>query len=555
MNGRITFVASLAVANALIPDLYVRQAGGSPDPTSTMSEPTGGGSVGGTGMTSGSGSSSGTISASLPIDTNFTPESLSFNEEATVNSEALASAASIAGTSASDIPGATVPVQPLVSPNPETTHGNFTGTATETGAIAKGEMSGTISPLPPNPEATSYTPNGTLNDNQTIPFQPYGGLGTNGTEPVYRVQSDFDYQSLLLGLYQEWIELDLFKDILNRFSEQDFAKLNLTASDRFLVEFMAKQENGHATLLSNLLGGPGGSTPQCSYKYPYETLHEAFDFAQKLTRWGESGVWGFQAHLDSREAAQHLSQTVATEARQQMVFRQFSGLFPMPVWFETGIPQSWSWTLLAPYIASCPSTAKRLVWQNFPELHVLNQPDTALVNASEGASAAGSAGNTKTSSNETVGWGPAAPGNDTAAGGASCTTKKTGDSSQGAISQNRSIPLSFPGRQVFLCWDSPGKPVGPNNSYVTSTLAKDPKFVVWVSQLNVTYSPLEDIKLVPNGTSSGTTLQPDVSTFEGDPAINGTMFIALTDTDEPFSMFNLSSINPHVVALALYQAG
>lgn len=29
------------------------------------------------------------------------------------------------------------------------------------------------------------------------------GLGTNGTEPVYRVQSDFDYESILLGLYQE----------------------------------------------------------------------------------------------------------------------------------------------------------------------------------------------------------------------------------------------------------------------------------------------------------------------------------------------------------------
>lgn len=505
----------------------------------------------------GSSEATGTITAALPIDTNFTPEPFSFNEEATVNSEALASAASVAGTPAEDIPGATIPVQPLVSGNPETTHGNFTGTATVTGAIAKGDLNGTISALPPNPEATAFKPDGTPNSNQTIPFQPAGGLGTNGTEPVYRVQSDFDYQSLLLGLYQEWIELDLFKDILNRFSEEDFTKLNLTSSDRFLVDFMAQQENGHATLLSNLLGGPGGSTPQCSYKYPYETLHEAFDFAQKLTKWGESGVWGFQAHLDSRESAQLLDQSIATEGRQQMIFRQFSGLFPMPVWFETGIPQSWAWTYLAPYIASCPSNAKRLAWQNFPELHVLNQPNAALVNASEGASAPESGGNTtRSSSNETVGWGPGAPGSDATAGNASCTmTNQTGDSCTGAISQNRSIPLSFPGRQVFLSWDAPGKPVGPNNSYVTSTLAKDPKFVVWVSQLNVTYSPLEDVKLVPNGTSTGSTLQPDVSTFEGDPAINDTMFIGLTDSDDTFSMFNLSSINPHVVALGLYQAG
>merc|ERR1712093_755714 len=50
---------------------------------------------------------------------------------------------------------------------------------------------------------------------------PAGGLGTNGTEPVYRVQSDFDYQFILLGLYQEWIELDLFHNILATFSEEE----------------------------------------------------------------------------------------------------------------------------------------------------------------------------------------------------------------------------------------------------------------------------------------------------------------------------------------------
>lgn len=178
-------------------------------------------------------------------------------------------------------------------------------------------------------------------------FIAAGGLGTNGTEPVYRVQSDFDYESILLGLYQEWIELDLFHNILASFSTEDFTAEGLTESDRFLIEFMADQESGlipeycphtsnltnttgHATLLSSLLGGPGGATPQCTYNYPFTTVREAFDFTQKLTRFGESGVWGFQAHLDAREVAQLLCQSIATEARQQMIFRQFAGLFPMP---------------------------------------------------------------------------------------------------------------------------------------------------------------------------------------------------------------------------------
>jgi len=131
--------------------------------------------------------------------------------------------------------------------------------------------------LPPNPTALVYNPNGTLNNQEPIPYQPAGGLGTNGTEPVYRVQSDFDYQSLLLGLYQEWIELDLFHNILATFSEEEFTAAGLTPSDRFLIEFMADQEAGHATLISNLLGGPGGATPQCKFK-----SSPAFNFCADL---------------------------------------------------------------------------------------------------------------------------------------------------------------------------------------------------------------------------------------------------------------------------------
>ncbi len=63
-----------------------------------------------------------------------------------------------------------------------------------------------------------------------------------------------------------------------------------------------------------------------------------------------------------------------------MIFRQFDGLFPMPVWFETGVPQSWAWTLLAPYISSCPENQTRLAWQNFPALTILNQPNPARTN-------------------------------------------------------------------------------------------------------------------------------------------------------------------------------
>lgn len=340
--------------------------------------------------------------------------------------------------------------------------------------------------------------------------------------------------------------MDLFHNILASFSEDEFTAAGLTSSDRFLIEFMADQEVGHATLLSNLLGGPGGATPQCTYNYPYKTVHEAFDFAQKLTRFGESGVYGFMNHLNAREVGQLLLQSIATEARQQQIFRQFSGLFPMPVWFETGIPQSWAWTLLAPYISECPANTKRLAWQNFPGLTVLNQPNSARRNASQ------------TGFNETVGFGPAAPSSDAVAEADDdfCVgNNATGFDCSAAISQNRSIPLSYPGRELFLMWEAPGKPVGPNLSYVTDTSAGAPEYVIWVSQLNTTYSPLINITKQGDLTYAQT-IQPDVATFEGDPAINGTMFIAIVDGVYNYTAFNLANINPHVVAgPALYQSG
>ena len=193
-------------------------------------------------------------------------------------------------------------------------------------------------------------------------------------------------------LYQEYIELDLFEYGFAKFSVSEFEAAGLNADDRFLIQFMADQEVAHARLVTNIIGRMscfscplgillradnilklytvGVAAQRCTYSYSFETVRDFVDFCQKLTRWGESGVYGFLEHLNSRAAANLLLQSITTEARQQMIFRQFEGLFPMPVFFEPGISQSMAWTLLAPYITSCPENNTRLVWQNFPALTI-----------------------------------------------------------------------------------------------------------------------------------------------------------------------------------------
>ncbi|KAI1642571.1 ferritin-like domain-containing protein [Daldinia loculata] len=427
----------------------------------------------------------------------------------------------------------TVPVVPVTN---VTSHGPYTGPpATTTGALSTEVTASTIPVRPPEPYKLQYPADGQLHQPQPAPYTPAGGLGTNGSEPVYRVISDFDYESIALTLYQEWIELDLFHWGLARFSAKEFEDAGLNAEDRYLIQFMAEQEVGHATAMTNLLGD--NAPVQCTYNYPVTSVREFIDFNQKLTRWGESGVYGFLNHLDSRETAQILLQSITTEARQQLIFRQFDGLFPMPVWFEIGIPQSWAWTLLAPYISSCPANQTRLIWQNFPSLRVINQPNPARVNGS-------------VAWNETTGGYANTLSTRNISAAESCLRGGIGQNCGPAITHNRTTPLSYPGRQIFLEWDSPGNSIGPNNSYVTSTSAGHPRFAAWVSQLNVTYTPLQNIS-----GNTAYTIQPNTSTYEGDPAVNGTIFLAITDDDLYVTPFNLTQINPHVNALAIYQAG
>lgn len=169
-----------------------------------------------------------------------------------------------------------------------------------------------------------------------------------------------------LALNQEYIELDLFHYGLARFSDQEFDEAGINAEGRFLIQYMADQEVGHATVIQNILQGRGARP--CTYRYNFNTVREFIDFCQKLTRWGEAGVYGFLEHLNARDSATLLLDSITVEARQQMAFRQLEGLFPMPEWHETGITQSMAWTLLAPYIESCPAENPRIEWQNFPGL-------------------------------------------------------------------------------------------------------------------------------------------------------------------------------------------
>ncbi|BGP54147.1 hypothetical protein JCM8202_000018 [Rhodotorula sphaerocarpa] len=328
--------------------------------------------------------------------------------------------------------------------------------------------------------------------------QPAGGLLEQN--PIYKPASNFDFQSFSLALLQEEIELDLFHYLLAEFPLSEWEAIGLTEDDRTLTQHMANQEVGHALALTNILG-VDKAQKQCTYQYPFKTLKEGIYFNALLTRWGEAGVYGFLNQLDSRPSAQILLQSITTEARQQMIFRQFAGLPATPEWFETGLPQAYAWTLLSPYILSCPPNNTRMEFWRFPLLNVTNAP-SALE------------GNPGINSNYTLGGGVV-------------------------------------GRRIDLSWEPLGKAVGWDNSYKTESMAGEPKYLAFFDQLNVTYAELHGVDTQKRVAHA---FVPNSTVYPTEPQIVNTAFVSLVDENLFVTAYNSTMLNNHTVAVGIYQA-
>lgn len=92
----------------------------------------------------------------------------------------------------------TVSAAPTRSYNTSEPHTPFSGTATTTGALTATSIGSSITEAASVASAeTTYPSDGKLHMAEPAPFDPAGGVGTNGSIPVYNAQSDFDFESLV----------------------------------------------------------------------------------------------------------------------------------------------------------------------------------------------------------------------------------------------------------------------------------------------------------------------------------------------------------------------
>ncbi|POY72718.1 hypothetical protein BMF94_4550 [Rhodotorula taiwanensis] len=328
------------------------------------------------------------------------------------------------------------------------------------------------------------TTNGT-NTTMAWKGQPAGGLLEN--DPNYAPKSNFDFQSLNLALNQELIELDLFHYLLAKFSPEEWSAIGLTADDRTLTQHMANQEVGHAVAITNMIG-VDRAAKQCVYEYPFTTLKEGILWNALLTRClrlhQPAQLAPFRSdppsiNHDGSKAATRISADgrIASDARV-----------------------TYAWTLLSPYIKSCPPNNPRIEFTRFPLLNVTNQPS-----ALEGV-----------------------PG----------------------INSNYTLTEGA-GRRVDLYWEPLGKTVSYDGLYKTESMAGEPKYLAFFDQLNVTFAPLMGVDLEKRVAHA---FVPNATVYPTQPQVVNTAFVALVDDNSFVTVYNSSNLNNHTVAVGIYQA-
>lgn len=139
------------------------------------------------------------LSSAIPQGVDILPRAASSSRTSSHASSSSHGSSSSRGVSSSAQLSSATPASTRSHPS-SLPHSSFTGSASTTGAltatsVGKGISSGSIAPA-----ATTYRSDGKLHNAEAAPFSPAGGVGTNGTIPVYNVRSDFDYQSLVCFL-------------------------------------------------------------------------------------------------------------------------------------------------------------------------------------------------------------------------------------------------------------------------------------------------------------------------------------------------------------------
>ncbi|CAD6565827.1 MAG: hypothetical protein TREMPRED_001816 [Tremellales sp. Tagirdzhanova-0007] len=173
-----------------------------------------------------------------------------------------------------------------------------------------------------------------------------------------------DFEIINLARNLESLELNLWNQGLNNYTDADFAAANLTCFRNYITLFR-DQEIAHFTALNDALGG---NFTNCTYTFPVDNVTQFITLGQVITSVGEGAFIGASGNISDSASRQLAAEIIGNEARQNSKLREEIGLdyFGAPN-FDTPLTAPQAYSLAYPFL-NCPSTNAPIQFNLIPPL-------------------------------------------------------------------------------------------------------------------------------------------------------------------------------------------
>ncbi|KAJ7504146.1 ferritin-like domain-containing protein [Mycena galericulata] len=192
-------------------------------------------------------------------------------------------------------------------------------------------------------------------------------LGVAAIPHVKRNATIDDTTVLNFALTLEHLENAFYSGALAKFSEKDFLKAGLPSWARGRFAQVAAHEAAHVAFLSNALGA--NATQPCNYTFPYTDPKSFAGLSQAIEGVGVSAYIGAAQFITNKDYLTAAASVLSTEARHASwvasaieLYAGWNGAFDVP------LDPNQVFSIVAPFITSCPSTNPILPFTPFPTL-------------------------------------------------------------------------------------------------------------------------------------------------------------------------------------------
>ncbi|KAI4134958.1 MAG: hypothetical protein LQ341_005945 [Variospora aurantia] len=178
-----------------------------------------------------------------------------------------------------------------------------------------------------------------------------------------------DGDILNYALTLEHLEDKFYREVLEQFSESDFAAAGYDSTFYNNLQEISSDETTHVSFLTAALTAAGVTPVQeCTYAFNITDINSFLVLSSVLEGVGVSAYLGAAADIMSKAYLTAAGSILTVEARHSSYIRSTLKQSPFPSPFDVPLTLNQVYTLAAPFIVSCPEDNPALPVKAFPTL-------------------------------------------------------------------------------------------------------------------------------------------------------------------------------------------